>query len=46
MTYNIFYVFFADGSSTKAVYPEHWTLQDVMKAEGSDDVMGPYPEEE
>ncbi|UOL48870.1 hypothetical protein [Pseudomonas phage Astolliot] len=45
MNYNLFYVFFEDGSSIKVEYPDDWTAAEVASSNNvdADSVQGPYP---
>jgi hypothetical protein len=38
-TYSTFFAFYADGYSEKVEFPSDWTLDEVKKALGTDDVM-------
>lgn len=45
MNYNLFYVYFEEGSSIKLEYPEGWTSEEVASSNNvhMDSVQGPYP---
>ncbi len=44
--YVSYFVYYVDGSSVEVQYPSDWTKEDVIKSEGTDDIMGPYPIED
>ena len=41
--YVTYFVYYEDGSSVEVSYPSDWTKEEVVKQEGTDDIMGPYP---
>lgn len=36
---NTFYLFFLNGSSEKVYYPLDWTMEDILKVSGADEIM-------
>lgn len=44
--YVSYFVYHVDGSSEEVQYPSDWSKEDVIKALGTDDIMGPYPIED